>query len=309
MDSIKKNSILIVDDVKLNLKILTHILQPDYTVYTAKDGFAAIEMAEEYLPDIILLDIIMPEMDGYDVLTALKTSDKTQSIPVIFITALTNAEDEEKGLALGTADYIFKPFNPGIVKLRVRNQLQILNQIRLIERLSMMDHLTEIPNRRSFDQRLRLEWGRAIRESSSISMMMIDVDRFKLYNDTYGHLQGDAALQMVAKTITQTLKRSTDLVARWGGEEFVVVLPNTELDGALYVAEEIRTNIENALIPCLDGRGTKVTVSLGVHSHVPNVNSSIDKFISKADHALYAAKETGRNRVCQSAAETTIQKP
>jgi diguanylate cyclase (GGDEF)-like protein len=298
MDGTVKNSILIVDDEKMNLQVLVHILSGEYTIYTAKDGQSAIEKAKQLMPDLILLDIIMPEMDGYEVLTALKATEETREIPVIFITGLSSAEDEEKGLNYDAADYISKPFSPMIVNLRVRNQIRSVNQLRLIERLSMLDQLTGIPNRRSFDSRLNAEWRRAAASNSPISMLMGDVDKFKTYNDTYGHLQGDVVLQTVARTLTETLTRPLDFAARWGGEEFVALLPNTDMDAAMNIAEQIRLNVEHVLIPLEDGSSTNVTISLGVHTIIPVTGTSLDAFISQADAALYTAKEHGRNRVC-----------
>jgi diguanylate cyclase (GGDEF)-like protein len=300
VDESKKNSVLIVDDENANIMALTHILSPVYTVYAAKNGQKAIEAAERYLPDVILLDIIMPEMDGYAVIAALKNSEKMREIPVVFITGLNNADNEEKGLALGAADYISKPFSPAIVKLRVKNQIKMLNQLRIIEQISMLDQLTSIPNRRGFDSRMDMEWIRAIRENTLISMLIMDVDKFKVYNDTYGHQQGDVVLQAVAITIAQSLNRPGDFSARWGGEEFVVLLPNTDLNGALHIAEKIRLNVSNLSIPCADGTDTKVTVSIGVKTQAPHQNSSRDSFITEADKALYKAKESGRNRVCHA---------
>ena len=298
MDEIKKNSVLIVDDEKSNLVVLTHLLSREYTIYTAKDGRDAINKAGTLLPDIILLDIIMPEMDGYEVLATLKNSEETRDIPVIFITGLDSGEDEEKGLALKAADYIIKPFRAATVKLRVGNQVQIVNQLRTIKRLSMIDQMTDIPNRRNFDDRLNMEWLRAIREKTPISLLMIDVDKFKTYNDTYGHQQGDVALQTVAKVCAQTIKRPGDFAARWGGEEFAVLLAVSDTKGALTIAEQIRTNVESAAISHPDGGVTKVTISIGVNTEFPDCNSSLDRFISRADSALYTAKEKGRNRVC-----------
>jgi diguanylate cyclase (GGDEF)-like protein len=162
----------------------------------------------------------------------------------------------------------------------------------------MMDQLTGIANRRNFDNRLRAEWGRAIRENIPISMLMLDVDHFKTYNDTHGHQQGDRALCLVAQTLAQTLKRTSDFAARWGGEEFAVLLPNTDSDGGVAIGEQIRKNIELAEVPCDNGDVTKLAVSIGVKAHMPMPDSSIDEFISKADRALYHAKNTGRNRVC-----------
>ena len=298
MNEANKNSILIVDDEKSNIMALTEILRPEYTIFSAINGRDAIDIVEEYTPDIILLDILMPEMDGHDVIAELKNSDKTHNIPVIFITGLDSIKDEEKGLSLGAVDYISKPFSPVIVKLRVRSQVKVINLIRTIELMSMTDQLTGIPNRRGFDNRMHLEWSRAIREHASISILLMDVDRFKVYNDTYGHQQGDVLLQAVAKIAAQSLNRSIDFVARWGGEEFVVLLENTDLNGAMNIAERIRANVENTVVLAEEGIQTKVTISIGVNTHAPTPESSRDIFISKADKALYKAKETGRNKVC-----------
>ncbi|MCL1816995.1 MAG: diguanylate cyclase [Clostridiales bacterium] len=294
----KKNSVLIVDDENMNILALSHILDPEYTVYAAKNGSKALAAAQKHLPDVILLDVIMPEMDGYEVISALKSSEATLNIPVIFVTGLNNVTDEEKGLSLGAVDYISKPFSPAIVKLRVNNQMKILNQLRTIERLTQCDQLTKIYNRRGFDNRMNMEWVRAVRENAVISVLMLDIDNFKAYNDTYGHQQGDVALQTIALTVIETLNRPGDLAARWGGEEFVIILPKTDIIGAMTVAERIRSNIDNLAIPCLDGSRTKVSVSIGVNSLLPQVTHTIDSFIAIADHALYKAKKAGKNRVC-----------
>jgi len=300
MDELKKNSILIVDDENANILALTHILGADFIIYAAKNGVKAIAAAEKHLPDLILLDIVMPEMDGYAVIQALKDSENTRDIPIIFITGLSDASNEEKGLSLGAADYISKPFKPAIVKLRVRNQIKIVNQTRLIEQISMMDQLTSMPNRRSFDKRINMEWSRAAREKSPISILFIDVDKFKVYNDTHGHQQGDAVLRVVASAITMSINRPADFAARWGGEEFVVLLSNTDLNGALIIGEKIRHNIGARTIFCADGMETKVTASIGIKTQLPCRDCQLDHFISDADKALYKAKESGRNRVCHS---------
>ncbi|MCL2231488.1 MAG: diguanylate cyclase [Treponema sp.] len=297
MNTGKENSLLIIDDEKVNLKILTHILSPEYTIYTATNGATGIKIAREYMPDLILLDILMPEMDGYETLSELKTFEKTRKIPVIFITGLDSEKDEEKGLALDAADYIIKPFSSLIVKLRVRSQIQMINQLRTIEYLSMHDQLTQLPNRRSFDERLSMEWNQAIREQTPISVLMTDLDKFKKFNDLYGHQQGDVVLQVVAKVLPQSLRRPGDFVARWGGEEFAVLLPNTPLCGALESAERIRSEVEKADIPCADGSTLKITISIGVSSQMPTRDSSIVHLLSSADKALYDAKQAGRNSV------------
>ncbi|MCL2818074.1 MAG: diguanylate cyclase, partial [Clostridiales bacterium] len=208
------------------------------------------------------------------------------------------------GLEMGADDYISKPFSEAIVKLRVRNQIKIVNQIRAIKSLSNMDQLTKIANKHSFNQRLSMEWHRAFREKLPISILMIDIDKFKEYNDTYGHLQGDAVLRAVAHTLTCALKRPADFAARWGGEEFSVLLPAVDMNGALVVAELIRETVEKTVILCVDGRATSVTISVGVNSQMPVVTDPTDAaandFVHKADMALYAAKEAGRNRVCRA---------
>ena len=293
----KKNSLLIVDDEGVNLKILTHILGDEYTIFTATNGKNAIEKTKQYKPDLILLDIIMPEMDGYETLSAIRECEEIQMIPVIFITGLDSDEDEEKGLSMDASDYITKPFSATVVKLRVQHQIQLVNQLRTIERLSMIDQLTNIPNRRSFDDRLQMEWKKAIREQVPISMLMIDIDKFKNINDTYGHQQGDIILQILANVFPRAFKRPADFAARWGGEEFTALLPNTPLEGAMEIAEKIRTDIESTEIPYYEGVIIKITVSIGVNSIVPGQNSSVNAFISNADKALYAAKEAGRNKV------------
>jgi len=299
MEAEEQNSILIVDDEKANIIALSHILSPTYDIYTSRNGHDAIEIAKEYLPCIILLDILMPGMDGYAVIEELKSNDRTWDIPVIFISGLDNADDERRGLSLGAADYIGKPFNPAVVELRVLNQVKIVNQIRLINKLSVTDQLTGIPNRRSFDNQIEREWFRSVRENVPLSLMMLDVDCFKTYNDTYGHQQGDVALQTIAMTITKTLKRHADFAARWGGEEFAILLPNTETAGAVQIAEQIRNNVEQTPIPLLSGDITRTTVSIGVHTIKPTKDCLPCELILKVDKALYAAKETGKNKVCK----------
>jgi len=168
---------------------------------------------------------------------------------------------------------------------------------------SMRDKLTGMPNRRSFDNRMEMEWNRSIRSKEFISILLVDIDRFKIYNDTYGHPQGDVAIQTVAAVLIKALHRSTDFAARWGGEEFVVLLPDTDLTGALGVAEMIRLNVETKVIPCDEEQGRRSTVSIGVSSWKPNKNSSINEFVMTADEALYQAKNTGRNRICHHKAD------
>ena len=295
----KKNSILIVDDSSLQIKALSLMLERDYIIYVSKSGEEALEVADKYMPDLVLLDIIMPGMDGYETLSQLKSNPNTSHIPVIFITGLSHEDDEAKGLELEVGDYITKPFSKKIVPLRVRNQMKIVNQMKAIERLSRIDQLSNIPNRRYFVERMEADWGRAIRKSQHLSILIMDIDHFKKYNDTYGHQQGDNAIREAARVITQSLHRSTDFAARYGGEEFVVLLPDTDHEGAMRIAEKIRANIEAADIPMHASTSvpTKITVSIGANTTVPTIDDSLDLFVSRADNALYTAKRNGRNQV------------
>ena len=294
----KKLKILIIEDSKLNQEVLRRILHNDYTLDFVGDGAEALEKIKAESTDLILLDLILPGMNGFEVLSELRKCESTRSIPVIIITGRTDPEEEVKGLQLGATDYITKPFHEVVVKARVETQIRLLKQMRIIENFGFIDTLTNIPNRRQFDQLMVREWNRAKREKTPFSIMMIDVDHFKMYNDTHGHQQGDVALQTVASTITASLKRSTDIAARWGGEEFAVLLQNTLLDGAMQVAEDIRKNIEMTEIPGTDKEADyNVTISIGVATMSPDNNTSIPDLILKADMALYKAKDTGRNRV------------
>ncbi len=295
----KREKILVADDMKLNLHVLAEVLSPEYDVMLAMDGAQALARARiEEPPDLILLDVMMPKLDGYEVVQRLKESDATRNIPVIFITALNAADDEEKGLRLGAVDYISKPFHPAIVKARIRNHLQIVRQRRLLENIAMLDGLTEIPNRRCFDEKIVREWSRAARNRVPLSLVLLDIDFFKEYNDTYGHTMGDNALKAVAETLQANVRRSADLAARYGGEEFVLILPDTDAAGARALAENVRMAVEELRIehttskisPCL-------TISLGGSTLVPKPGQRFLPLLNTADRALYQAKDGGRNQV------------
>ena len=293
----KEFTILIIDDEKINVDILGSILSPTYNLLISRNGPRALEIAREYLPDLILLDVLMPDMSGFELIKELKENGVTEKIPVIFITGLSGADDEEKGFFLGAVDYIAKPFNKAIVKARVNTHIKIIDQMRMIERIGLIDPLTKIMNRRGFESRLGVEWSKAQRERTPISFFMIDADHFKGYNDTYGHQQGDVALKLVAEKAYFALKRPADFAARWGGEEFVALLPGTNLDGALYVAERIRASVEETVILTEDGTKTRITVSIGVETVMPGDETSSSEMINRADQALYKAKSSGRNQV------------
>ncbi|MDM8522245.1 PleD family two-component system response regulator [Desulfococcaceae bacterium HSG8] len=305
----EKQLILIVDDVPKNLQVLGSVLkQEGHRIAFAKSGELALNYVSERRPDIILLDIMMPGMDGYEVCKKLKEHQETRDIPVIFITALGDADDEYRGFELGGVDYITKPFNPKIVKARVKNHLRLKRKTDLLESLAAIDGLTDIPNRRRFDEVFEKEWGRAVRASESLSLIMIDIDFFKKFNDNYGHAAGDECLRSVAQAMVNTLQRSADFVARYGGEEFVVILPETEIEGAVHIAEKIRLNIEKLKISHAENQvADHVTLSLGAASIIPKRNTSSLILIEAADKCLYEAKEGGRNQV-KSQADSGIRK-
>lgn len=295
----EKNTVLIVDDEKVNIYTLTDILSPDYTIFTAKTGQDAIEIANNYLPDIILLDIIMPEMDGYEVIKHLKKSEKTKQIPIIIISGLSNAKSEEKGLSLGASDYIAKPFSSAIIKLRVQNQIQISNYFKMKNDFSMTDTLTGLPNKYCFDERMHLEWEHSRRNKTPLGILIINIDKFRIYNEKYGHSQGDAVIKSIADCIKESLNRAIDFIARWKGGEFAVLLPFTDLSGAVKIAEKILKSAEKNPIAHTDGKATHITVSIGVNSIIPVHGCTINEFLENAAFALSEAKNSGKNKVCK----------
>lgn len=291
-----KQTVLVVDDAISNIKMLGEILRADCDIVFATNGKAALQQATRTLPDLILLDVVMPDMDGYQVCQHLKQNPATNHIPVIFITALDSIEDEEKGLEVGAIDYIAKPFHPPIVTMRVRNHLELVRHRKRLKMLSTTDGLTGIANRRRFDEMLYKEWHRALREQEFISILLIDIDRFKQYNDHYGHLKGDECLKLIANIFQSSIKRETDFLARFGGEEFSVILPNTDLKGAEAFALQLMQNIQVAEIPH-EGNGSfgKITASIGLTSLLPNTKITIADALSFTDGCLYEAKNAGRN--------------
>ncbi|MEI6207630.1 MAG: diguanylate cyclase [Desulfuromonadales bacterium] len=294
-----KQTIMIVDDMPINLQILIEVLGDEYEIVFATNGRDALAMAESNLPDLILLDIQMPDMSGYQVCQALRAMPRLEGVPVIFLTAMSQQEDEVAGLKLGAVDYIIKPFNPDIVRLRVQNHLELKRYRDDRVRLALLDGLTGIPNRRAFDEQLGREWFRSLRTQAVLSLIMIDVDLFKPYNDTYGHLGGDDCLKQVAASLLTSL-RASDFAARYGGEEFVCILHEANQAGALITAERICSKVESLHIPhCTSAVSSYVTVSLGMATFIPTEDHTPDFLIKMADQMLYKAKEKGRNRVEQ----------
>lgn len=294
----KKQTVLVVDDTPLNIRILIETLGDEFDVDFANSGQEALEMVAENVPDLILMDIQMPDMDGFAVCKALKANPLSQGIPLIFITAMSQQEDEIHGLELGAVDYITKPFNPTVTRLRVRNQLELKRLRDVQTSLALLDGLTALPNRRAYDDCINREWHRALRNRTKLSMVMIDIDHFKNYNDLHGHLEGDDCLKKVATTLAGSVVRTGDFVARYGGEEFVCILPDTDEEGAYTAAERMRQSIELLDIPHGASQvSPHVTVSLGCATIEPAQNLAPELLATMADRMLYMAKHAGRNRV------------
>ena len=299
MQQEKNPRILIVDDEKMNLKVLAELLKDEYTPVLARSGEQALQHAcSDFPPDLILLDVMMPQMGGYEVIKKLKDNDKTKNIPVIFVTALKSIEDEEHGFKLGAVDYIIKPFSPIIVKMRVRNHLRIVHQYKLLDQLAYLDGLTEISNRRRFEDVYKKEWARSTRNQTPFSLAMVDVDYFKQYNDHYGHAMGDITLRTIAKTLNSVLRRPADLIARYGGEEFVMLLPETDAAPAKCIADISLQAIVDLNIPHqFSNIADVVTISIGLATICIDDKTSSQTFLELADQNLYQAKQRGRNRV------------
>ena len=321
-----KGTILIVDDSPTNLQgLFDYLTDASFEVLLARDGESALQTVQSAYPDVILLDIIMPGIDGFETCHRLKANELTKDIPVIFMTALSQTAVVVRGFQLGAVDYIIKPIQKEIVLARVTTHLtiqklqrslqkqnaQLQREIKQrqkaeaslqdanqeLQRLATIDGLTQIANRRRFDECLSLAWRISIREQMPLSLLLCDVDCFKLYNDSKGHQAGDECLQQVAQAIKRAVKRPADLVARYGGEEFAVILPNTNGEGAIQVAEEIRSSLRTlAIAHPLSPVSEYVTVSVGISCTVPCHKGSPEELIAAADQALYQAKGSGRDR-------------
>jgi len=294
----ESKTILIIDDEPIIIEFLQSILEDDYTLCGATNAFEGLALARAEVPDLILLDISMPEVDGYELCATLKKDQLTRSIPIIFITALTSSEYETKGLKAGAVDYIAKPINPDVVKARVGNHMELKKQRDYLESLAMVDSLTGILNRRGFDLHYDREWRRSARSKAALSLVMIDIDDFKQYNDNYGHLAGDDCLKLVARTLKKVPRRGGDVLVRYGGEEFLAVLPDTPFESLRFMAERFRAAVEEAQIPHCGSRVSKVvTVSVGAATVIPNPRTYPFVLVDKADQMLYRSKTEGRNRV------------
>jgi two-component system chemotaxis family response regulator WspR len=311
--------VLLVDDQAIVAEAIRRILaaQPDIAFHHCADAATALAVARQLRPTVILQDLVMPDVDGFTLVKFFKADPELTGVPVIVLSAKEEPRDKSRAFEIGASDYLVKLPDKVELVARVRAhsrsyraqlerdeayralaslkaELELKNQE--LERLSGSDALTGIPNRRRFDEAFSLEWRRGLRESTPLTLVLIDVDFFKKYNDAYGHLAGDDCLRQVAQAIRHAARRPGDLAARYGGEEFAIVLPNTDAAGGAVVAENVRAMVEALGLPHEKSEvATHVTASLGVASQVPGSHTARAQLIAAADAALYEAKRSGRN--------------
>lgn len=308
----KTTRILLVDDDPGLIRRMAALLRDHGQIYFTTQGSEAVEMALKLLPDIILLDVLMPDMDGLEVCQQIKAIPELSDIPLLFVTAHNDPELEAQALESGALDFISKPPHPAILKARVGNYLALKQKNDTLRNLSLLDGLTGVANRRAFEQALKNEWRRAQRNQSSLALLMVDIDHFKQFNDQYGHQSGDECLQHVAQALAKSCRRPGDLAARYGGEEFAVVLSECELQTAVQIANDLREEIAD-LSETTSFTSTPleapISISIGVSTSLclqPAKDSfeaanddtiTPTKLVHEADLALYRAKQNGRNRV------------
>ena len=294
---LRQPRLLVVDDQPVNVQALYQTFAADHQVLMATNGEQALALCRSRQPDLVLLDVVMAGMDGLTVCRRLKADPATCDIPVIFVTAQDDERDETSGLEAGAVDFISKPINPAVVRARVKTHLTLKSQADLLRHWVYIDGLTGVFNRRHFDERLAMEWSRSTRLDKPLSVVLLDVDHFKRFNDRYGHQAGDDVLRQVAAALKSALRRPTDMVARYGGEEFVCLLPDTELDSALLLARQIGRAVQDCRIEHAEAPGGVLTVSLGLctRSGVAATGSPA-ALLGGADAQLYAAKASGRNQ-------------
>ncbi len=295
IDTPSKAKLLLVDDQRVNILALYELFRDDCEVFMATNGEQALHLCQTVSPDLVLLDVCMDGIDGLEVCRRLKADPKTVDIPIIFVTGKGEEEDEVAGLKLGAVDFIVKPINPLIVKARVNTHLTLKRQNDILRSLSAIDGLTGLANRRKFDEELNRSWQHSLREETDLSVIMVDVDYFKRYNDRYGHLQGDVCLKRVAGALASATGRPYDVIARFGGEEFVCLLPQTAMKDAVMIAERMLSKVQALQIEHLDSELEQlVTVSLGVATMKANDAVTPQVLLEEADRQLYQAKESGR---------------
>lgn len=296
-DLARRPRLLLVDDDINSILALRSALALDHQLIMARSGAEALQVLQGEPPDLILLDVDMPGMDGYEVCLRLKSAPILRDVPVVFITAHRDSAAEVRGLDVGAADFISKPVEPRIVRARVRTQVMLKQQADMLRRLVYVDALTGVANRRQADERLNEYWRVSQRAGQPMAALLIDVDHFKQYNDRFGHATGDRCLRAVALALKSVLLRGGDLLARYGGEEFVYLLPDTDLKGAESVAQRALQVVRDLRIPDEQGQHlSEVTVSLGLASSEVDAVPEALELLNLADRRLYQAKQAGRDR-------------
>jgi diguanylate cyclase (GGDEF)-like protein len=307
--------ILVADDSSVDLIIVEQFLKElGHEVILGKDGGEALALYRQHQPDLVILDEVMPVMRGLEVARAIRESEDNEDnwVPIIFLSAQVTPDDIIAGIESGGDDYITKPIEQKILKakLKAMSRISLMRQKLLdiseqleqanteLQKLANIDGLTELANRRRLDAHLMHEVSHSSRQGQSLAVIMCDVDEFKLYNDTYGHLKGDDCLRMVANALKSEIRRISDLSGRYGGEEFMIILLGLTEEQAINRAEAIRNRIESLMIPHESSSVSDyVTISIGVYTDIPDSTSRPDDFVERADLALYASKQAGRNKV------------
>lgn len=290
--------LLVVDDQAANIQAMYQVFAGTYTVFMANNGPAALALCHENPPDLVLLDVVMPQMDGLEVCRKLKASERTSNIPVIFVTGGNSSVEENACWEAGGVDFVSKPINPLTLRNRVRSHLTLKLQSDILRGLAFVDGLTGIANRRQFDEQLLVEIGRCKRMGLPLALLLLDIDFFKRYNDRYGHQAGDFCLRQVAMALRATLARPGDLVARYGGEEFVCILPDTPLEGALRIGTMLEAAVHSLAIEHQSSdAATVISISGGIVAGVPPPDCDPAALLAQADRLLYQAKQEGRARV------------
>ena len=280
------------------MRALYKILRSDYEMCMITSGQQALEFCETHSPDLVLLDIVTADMDGYEVCRRLRRNESTGQIPIVFVTIEKNPAAEVQALDNGATDFISPPFHEDVVKARFRSHLTSKFQADRLRSLAQIDSLTGVSNRRRFDGALASQWAHCLRKISPLAVIMVDIDFFKQYNDAFGHQAGDACIQAVASALADHLRRPQDLVARYGGEEFACILPDTPLGGALDKALELEQAIRALGVPhSKSDIAAVVTASFGVAAITPTARTHPAALVAAADGMLYAAKLAGRGRV------------
>lgn len=298
-----KPTLLIVDDEPGHVKSFINALgNQNYHIRVAANGVKALEIIfASQPPDLILLDTALPDVDGFHVCQEIKQHNKYQNIPIIFLHSREEDINIEKGLSLGAVDFLSRPFNDPLLKARINNHLELKIKSDLLERYASIDKLTNIPNRQQFDDRMQNEWLRCLRTHSPMSLIMMDIDFFKEFNDNYGQPTGDQCLRQIAKALCEKVKRPGDIIARYGGEKFGAILPTTDKQGALKIALDLQSTIKFLNITHeYSDTSNRMTMSFGVATTVATNETSPDQLIVHADTLLMSAKKAGKNTIKHS---------